>query len=404
MKKRRPSWRAHMRSGPGRSAAAWRPPVRAACICSTLYDAKFDRAPVLAITGLPDHDLLQTSTQQDIDHVRLFQDVTEHSTIITGAEQMAQAVTLACRTALARRGVTHIAVPSDIQDQSLDADQPSPRNTAGATSAFGRERIAPDDGDVARAAEILNAGRKVAILAGQDASGAVDALLETATLLDAPIAKALLGKAILADTHPYVTGGVGDLGARPSQQALAACDTLLIVGSTFPYIKYYPKPDQVRSLQIDIDPAHIGLRFPVDVGVVGDAGEALRALNPRLTRKDAHGFVAQAQQWKREWEQALHQAAERPGTPMKPQRVVRDRNERLAPDAMIAADCGQNTGLTAQSHQHPRSAAIRRLGRSPQWVAGCRTRSRPHWDQGTPGRDDIIRRLHEEPAATSLKH
>ena len=255
-----------------------------------LYDATFDRAPVIAITGLPYHDLLQTGTQQDIDHVRLFQDVAEHSTTVTGAAQMEQAVAIACRTALARRGVTHLAVPVDVQEQALEADTASPRNKAGATTAFGRERIAPDDADLARAAAILNAGRKVAILAGQGAAGGVEALLETAQLLDAPIAKALLGKAILPDTHPYVTGGVGYLGTRPSQEAFAACDTLLIVGSTFPYIEYYPKADQVRSVQIDIGPARIGLRFPVDVGLVGDAGEALQALNARLARKTARGF------------------------------------------------------------------------------------------------------------------
>src|SRR4051812_44716942 len=313
-----------------------------------LYDAKFDRAPVLAITGLPYHDLLQTATQQDVDHVRLFQDVAEHSTAITGARQVAQATALACRTALARRGVTHLAIPVDIQDQKLEADQPSPRNKAGTSAAFGHEHVRPDVADLEKAAEILNAGRKVAILAGQGATHAAAELLDIAERLDAPIAKALLGKSILADTHPFVTGGVGYLGARPSHQVFDDCDTLLIVGSTFPYIEYYPQPDRVRSVQIDIDAARIGLRFPVDAGVVGDAAEALRALNERLTRKTARGFVERAQQWKREWAGALEAAADRPGLPLKPQRVVRDLNARLAPDALIAADCGQNTGLTAQ--------------------------------------------------------
>lgn len=313
-----------------------------------LYDAKFDRVPVLAITGLPYHDLLQTGTQQDVDHTRLFQDVAEYSTTITGAAQIAQATALACRTALARRGVAHLAIPVDVQEQKLETDRPSPRNQAGATIARGVERSEPSSADVARAADILNEGRRIAILAGQGATDAVDELLETAALLDAPIAKALLGKAILPDDHPYVTGGVGYLGARPSQQVFDACDTLLIVGSTFPYIEYYPKPDRVRGVQIDLDAARIGLRFPVEAGVVADAGAALRALNQRLTQKTGGGFVAQAQRWKQEWYDALQRAAERPGRPMKPQRVVRDLNDRLAADALIAADCGQNTGLTAQ--------------------------------------------------------
>src|SRR3954469_3312205 len=145
-----------------------------------LYDAKFDRAPVLAITGLPYHDLMQTSTQQDIDHVRLFQDVAEHSAAVTGARQVAQATALACRIALARRGVAHLAIPVDIQDQKLVADQPSPRNKAGTSAAFGHEHVRPDAADLEKAADILNGGGKVAILAGQGATHAVAELLDAA--------------------------------------------------------------------------------------------------------------------------------------------------------------------------------------------------------------------------------
>jgi len=176
----------------------------------------------------------------------------------------------------------------------------------------------------------------------------VPELVDVATALDAPIAKALLGKAILPDDHPLVTGGVGYLGARPSQQVFDACDTLLIVGSTFPYIEYYPRPEAVRSVQIDIDAARIGLRFPVDVGLVGDASETLRMLKGRVSRKPSRGFVEQAQAWKQDWYEALERGADRGGLPMKPQRVVRDLNLRLAADAIVAADCGHNTGLTAQ--------------------------------------------------------
>jgi pyruvate dehydrogenase (quinone) len=313
-----------------------------------LYDAKFDRAPVLAITGLPYHDLAQTATQQDIDHVRLFQDVADHSTAIMGAAQIEQATALACRTALARRGVAHLAIPIDIQEQELDDDTPSPRNKVGATTAWAAPVVLPAPADVQAAAALLNSGRKIAILAGQGASGAAAELLEIAEVLGAPIAKALLGKGVLPDDHPYVTGGVGYLGARPSQQVFAACDTLLIVGSSFPYIEYYPEPGQVRAVQIDIDAARIGLRYPVEAGIVGDAAETLRALRRLLDRKQERGFVEQAQQWKAEWYAALEAGADRPNIPMKPQRVVRDLNDRLAPDALIATDCGHNTGLAAQ--------------------------------------------------------
>jgi pyruvate dehydrogenase (quinone) len=313
-----------------------------------LYDAKFDRAPVLALTGLPYHDLLQTGTQQDVDHVRLFQDVAENTTAITGASQVAQAVAVACRTAIARRGVTHLAVPVDVQEQEVEADKPSPRNVAGAATEWADARVVPREEDVRRAAEVLNRGRRVAILAGQGASSAAPELLELAETLGAPIAKALLGKAVLPDDHPLVMGGVGYLGARPSQQAFAECDTLLIVGSSFPYIEYYPKPEQVKSVQIDLDAARIGLRFPVEVGVVGDAAEALRAMLPLVHPRSDRRFLDQAQGWKSEWYRALEAGADRPGRPMKPERVVRDLNRLLAPDAIIAADCGHNTGLTAQ--------------------------------------------------------
>jgi pyruvate dehydrogenase (quinone) len=313
-----------------------------------LYDAKFDRAPVLAITGLPYHDLVQTSTQQDIDHVQLFADVAEHTAAITGAAQVENAVALACRTALACRGVSHLAIPIDVQEQTLEADKASPRNKVSSTQAYAESTKPPADRAIAEAAALLNAGQKVLILAGQGAFGARAELERTAQLLGAPVAKALLGKAVLPDAHPHVTGGVGYLGARPSQQAMAECDTLLIVGSAFPYIEYYPEPGQAKVVQIDIDPARIGLRYPVDVAIVGDAALSLSALNEVLTAKTDLSFLHQAQAWKAEWLDALQAGAERPGTPMKPQRVVRDLNDRLADDAVIAADCGHNTGLTAQ--------------------------------------------------------
>lgn len=313
-----------------------------------LYDAKFDRAPVLAITGLPYHDLVQTSTQQDIDHVRLFADVAEHTAAITGAAQVEDAVALACRTALARRGVAHLAISVDVQEQKLDADKPSPRNKAGTSLAYVEGPHPPAEDAVRAAVDILAAGQRVLILAGQGALGAAEELVFTAELLAAPVAKALLGKAVLPDDHPHVTGGVGYLGARPSQQAMDACDTLLIVGSGFPYIEYYPKPGQVKVVQIDIDPARIGLRYPVDAAVVGDAALCLKALNGRLTPKADKAFLEQAKAWKAEWLEALRAGADRDSAPIKPQRVVRDLNDRLADNAVIAADCGHNTGLTAQ--------------------------------------------------------
>jgi pyruvate dehydrogenase (quinone) len=313
-----------------------------------LYDAKFDRAPVLAITGLPYHDLIETYTQQDIDHTRIFQDVAAYTTAVYGAQQVRNATALACRTALAERGVAHLAFPADVQEQSGEADQPSPRHKADPTVAFAVSVQQPDHAAIDAAADILNSGHKVAILAGQGALHAAEALAHTAELLAAPICKALLGKAVLPDDHPYVMGGVGYLGTRPSQEALEACDTLLIVGSSFPYIEYYPNPAQTRGVQIDLDPRRISLRYPVEAGVVGDAAVCLKALNDKLARKTDRRFLDQAQQWKAAWLQALTEGADRTGKPMKPQRVVRDLNQRLAPDAIIVADSGYNTALAAQ--------------------------------------------------------
>ncbi|WP_119303772.1 thiamine pyrophosphate-dependent enzyme [Dongia deserti] len=314
-----------------------------------LYDAKFDRAPVLAITGLPYQDLMQTSTQQDIDHTRLFSDVAAYSTAIFNAAHIENAASLACRTALARRGVAHIAIPVDVQEEKIEEAKPSPRNKPHHVStAYVEAERHPKPEAIERAAEVLRNGEKVVILAGQGAMHARVELLEIAELLGAPIVKALLGKAAAPDHHPMVMGGVGYLGTRPSQQALEECDTLLIVGSNFPYIEYYPKPGQARAVQIDIDPTRISLRYPIEVPIVGDAALSLRALINKLTPRDDRNFLRQIQTAKEEWLTSLEDGAERPGQPLKPQRVVRDLNLRLAEDAIIVTDCGHNTGLAAQ--------------------------------------------------------
>ncbi len=313
-----------------------------------LYDARFDRAPVLAITGLPYHDLARTDTQQDVDHTRLFQDVAEYSVALQGAQHVRGGVSLACRTALARRGVAHVAMPVNVQEEELADDEPSPRHKVEPSTHLPPATLQPDDTAITEAARILNLGSRVVILAGQGARHAGDALLRTSELLGAPIAKALLGKDVVPDVHPGVTGGVGYLGARPSQQALAHCDTLLIVGSGFPYTEYYPAPGQARVVQIDHDATRISLRYPVDAAVIGDARACLERLNAALTMRNDHAFLKQVRQWKAEWLEALAAGARRPGEPMKPQRVVHELDARLADDALIATDCGHNTGLAAQ--------------------------------------------------------
>jgi pyruvate dehydrogenase (quinone) len=209
-------------------------------------------------------------------------------------------------------------------------------------------RRIPSEDDIARAAEILNGGQRVVILAGQGALGARAELIETAERLGAPVVKALLGKAVLPDAHPLTTGGIGLLGTRPSQEAMEACDTLLIVGSTFPYIEYYPKPDQARGVQIDRDATRIGLRFPVEVGLAGDAAITLRMLNERLERKTDRAFLEEAQQKMKSWRELLRQSADKPDKPMKPQKIAQALGGHLAPDAIVVSDSGHNTGLCAR--------------------------------------------------------
>ncbi len=316
-----------------------------------LYDAKFDRAPVIAITGLPYHDLVDTFTQQDVDHTKLFSDVAFYTTRIMSAAHIDNAVSLACRTALARLGVTHVAIPTDVQEESLDQAEPSPRNVEHHTSFMPSSSglIVPREADIERAVEVLESGKRTAILAGRGALGARDELRQTAELLGAPIIKALMGKAVVPDDDPLTSGGIGLLGTRPSQEAFEECDTLLIVGSTFPYIEYYPKPGQARGVQIDLDASRVGLRFPVEVGLVGDAKAALQQLNLRLVRNSDRSFLQKTQQRTRDWRTLLRRSArEAGGGPLSPGRLALELDQHLADDAIVSWDSGHNTGVLAR--------------------------------------------------------
>jgi pyruvate dehydrogenase (quinone) len=314
-----------------------------------LYDAKFDKAPVIAVTGLPYHDLIDTFTQQDVDLGKLFADVAAYSTRIMSAAHVDNAVSLACRIAVTQRAVAHVSIPVDVQEESIEEVEPSDRNVAHHVS-FAKtdgQRV-PDDGSIARALEVLNRGKRIAILAGQGALGARDEIIEIAELLGAPIVKALLGKGVVPDDHPLTTGGIGLLGTRPSQETFEECDTLLIVGSTFPYVEYYPKPGQARGIQIDRDASRIGLRFPVEVGLVGDARHTLKALIARAKAHADRSFLETAQRRKREWTELLERAADSARGRLTPDRLARDLGRRLADDALIAWDSGHNTGVLAR--------------------------------------------------------
>src|SRR5216110_3575853 len=284
-----------------------------------LYDAKLDGQPVLAITGLQFHDLIGTYTQQDVALDKLFMDVAVFNERIMGPTHVENITDLACRTAIAYRSVAHITFPVDLQKKELKERQRSQRNVPHHTSdAYARSARLPDRVDLERAAEILNRGKKVAILAGRGALDATDELEQTAELLGAPIIKALLGKAAVPDDSPYTTGGIGLLGTKPSQEAIEDCDTLLMVGTSFPYIEYMPKPGQARGVQIELDPKRIGLRYPVEVGLIGDSRNTLRELIPLLRRKEERGFLNAAQAGMKDWMRAMEEQGTRRDKPMKP--------------------------------------------------------------------------------------
>ncbi len=303
-----------------------------------LYDAKMDGQSVLAITGHHFHDLIDTHSQQDVNLDQVFKDVAVYSTRVMGPEHVQNVTDLACRQALARRGVAHINFPVDFQ--SLTPDKRSERNIANHTSEVPAFKAGqPAESDLRRAAEILNAGKKVAILAGRGALGATDELEQLADKLGAPIIKPLLGKACVPDDSPYTTGGIGLLGTKPSQEALENCDTLFMIGTSFPYIEFYPKPGKARGVQLDIDAVRIGLRYPVEVGLVGDSRRSLQALLPLLQRKD-RGFLEAAQKGMKEWNEMMTERASRTDKPMKPQVVAYELGKRLPDNAIVSCDSG----------------------------------------------------------------
>ena len=306
-----------------------------------LYDAKLDGAPVLAITGLQFHDLIGTFTQQDVALDKLFMDVCVYNERIMGAAHVENVVELACRTALAYRGVAHITIPVDFQEQEVRGWKRSKRNLKHHTNAIRTHSYKiPDPGELHEAADILNRGKKVAILAGRGALGAGDQVEQVAELLAAPIAKPLLGKAVVPDDSPYTTGSVGLLGTRPSQEVMEECDTLFMIGTSFPYIEYLPKPDQAKAVQIDVDPKRIALRYPVEVGLVGDSRTVLELLIPMLTKKADRSFLKMAQAGMKDWWELMEKRSTHMEKPMKPQVIAWELGKRLRNDAIVSCDSG----------------------------------------------------------------
>jgi pyruvate dehydrogenase (quinone)/pyruvate oxidase len=314
-----------------------------------LYDAKMDGAPVLAITGQTYHDLMGTRYQQEVDLLAAFKDVAVYNELMIGAGQVHSLVDAGCRAALAQRGVAHINCPVDLQEQPLGKDQPSTKKVEGHTSDVWRPPVVvPCERDVRDAAAVLNTGKKTVILAGQGALGAGAELEQLADIMAAPIVKPLLGKATVPDDSPFTTGGIGLLGTEPSEVAMEQADTLLMVGTSFPYMEFYPKHDQCRGVQIDRDAARIGLRFPIEVPLCGDAKATLQVLMPHVTRRDDRSFLLGAQEGMKQWNELLASRATRDDVPLKPQVVAGTLNDLLAADAIVSTDSGTITTWAAR--------------------------------------------------------
>ncbi len=313
-----------------------------------LYDARLDHQPVVAIVGQARRMSLGGDFQQEVDLPSLFKDVAgDYVQMITVPEQAGHVIDRAVRIARAERTVTCVIVPNDVQEAT--AKRP-PRMHGAILSGLGYSapRIVPHENDLRRAAEVLNAGKRVAMLVGAGALGAGREVLEVADVLQAGIAKALLGKAAVPDALPHVTGTIGLLGTRPSYEMMVECDTLLMVGSTFPYSEFLPKPGQARGVQIDIDARKLAMRYPMKVNLVGDAAETLKALIPYLEVKEPGPWRRRIERNVARWWRVLEARAMNKGKPINPQRVFWELSPRLPDDCIIAADSGSSTNWFAR--------------------------------------------------------
>ena len=314
-----------------------------------LYDAKMDQQPVLAITGMQFTDVTNTFGQQDVELDKLFMDVSAYNTRVMSASHMEPAADLAIRTAIMKRGVAHLTIPIDIQLQELKAAPRSDRNVPHHTSAnYAISGNLPQANELKLAADLINHGKRIAIMAGQGALHASEELVKLAELIGAPIVKPLLGKGVVPDTSPYTTGGIGLLGTRPSQDVIENCDTMIMVGTSYPYMEYLPKPGEAKCIQIDANAQRIGLRYPADVGLVGDSKKTLQLLLPMLKRNNYRRFLEAARKDMKEWTKTLEKEGTNPAKPMKPQVVGWELGKRARENAIIVSDSGTNTTVWAR--------------------------------------------------------
>lgn len=316
-----------------------------------LYDARMDHQPVLAIVGQQARAALGGHYQQELDLLSMFKDVA--GAFVQQAstpEQVRHLLDRAVRTAVGERRVTAIILPNDLQDLPYD-EPPRAHGTVHSGIGYSKPRVLPFDEDLQRAAEVLNAGHKVAILVGAGALQATEQVIAIAEKLGAGVAKALLGKAVVPDDLPWVTGSIGLLGTEPSYQLMTECDTLLMIGSGFPYSEFLPKEGRARGVQIDLQPDMLSLRYPMEVNLVGDASETLRALLPLIEHKTDRRWRDKVETWRTQWDKTVAKRALVKADPINPQRVVHELSPRLPDHAIITSDSGSCANWFARDLQ-----------------------------------------------------
>ena len=342
-----------------------------------LYDAKLDHMPVLAICGQAETTVRGASYQQELNLDRAFADVAEYVQEVSHPAQLPHVVDRAVRLALARRAPSVIIIPKDVQEQAFEA----PKRAHGFTRSgpgYSRPLIVPAEADLRKAAEILNAGEKVAILVGAGAAHAADEVVQTAETLGAGVAKALLGKAVLPDDLPFVTGAIGLLGTRPSSDLMNGCDTLLMIGTGFPWSEFLPKDGAARAVQIDINPAMLSLRYPCEVNLQGDAAKTLRLLLPLLEKKTDRRWRGRIEGWLAEWWKTLEARAKTKAHPVNPQHVVWEMSPRLPENAIVTSDSGSCANWYARDYRVKRgqmaslSGGLASMGAAVPYAIGAK--------------------------------
>jgi pyruvate dehydrogenase (quinone) len=306
-----------------------------------LYDAKLDHVPVVAIVGQTERSAMGGSYQQEVDLQSLFKDVaSDYLVEVNVPEQLPNALDRAFRTALTRRAPTALIIPSDLQTEDYSPPVHAFKQVPSSPPGLVAPIVVPDEAELLRAAEVLNGGQRVAILIGQGARGAATEVEQVADILGAGVAKALVGKDVMSDELPFVTGAIGLLGTRPSYELMRGCDTLLIVGSNFPYSQFLPEFGQARGVQIDIDGAMVGMRYPTEVNLVGDARTTLQALVPMLSGPTDRAWREKIEENVSRWWRTMERQAMLDANPVNPMRIVWELSERLPLNAIVSADSG----------------------------------------------------------------